>query len=328
LKNEFSTSEILSFFSKCNGSTRIYLSKKFTEEPIHNLESRIEKSKKHRKENKSNSYQIGLKLYSNSKEDLSLLKSLLDSSDLRLKTISDQLASEIMQCGIDYFKEFKDTKDPSKEGLKLLKIANGIAIGNQTKDRVNENINGIREWSETAPIKNDLAFITNSLKSFQNLNDTIINSKELVNTCKSKLQNIKGVLGSTDEFYLNISSAVVNNAMGMIISVVNEAQSGLEYNPTKLLTLPNIISQALSVIAIIESLDMHPETRQRFSENKLTIKGIDRQLVNIKRQTSTRSYSTTSSSTSSSNNSSWAEDNLGCLIFLIIGLIFIIASAS
>jgi len=295
--NQYSSSETLELFSNCNGSAQKYLSKKFTEEPIHKIESQIESTKKKRNQNKGGAYEFGLRLYVNCKDDLSLLKSLLGTNDLKYKMIADNLAKEIMQCGIDYFKEWQETKDPSEEGLKLLKYAKSIAVGSQTKDRVKENTDGIQEWAETAPIKEDLAFVTGKLKSFQNLSDTISNVKSLVSSCKSRLQNIRNILGSNDEFYLNISSAVVSNALGMVIEVVNEAQSGLEYNKAKLIRLPDIVSDAVSAISAMGSLDMNSQTRHRYSENKSTISGINSQLENVRRQI----RSTTSSSSSSSS---------------------------
>lgn len=296
-KNQYSSSETLELFSNCNGSTQKYLSKKFTEEPIHKIESQIESAKKKRNQNKSEAYEYGLRLYVNCKDDLSLLKSLLGTNDLKYKMIADNLAKEIMQCGIDYFKEWQETKDPSEEGLKLLKYAKSIAVGSQTKDRVKENTEGIQEWAETAPIKEDLAFITGKLKSFQNSSDSISNAKALVSSCKNRLQNIRNILGSNDEFYLNISSAVVSNALGMVIEVVNEAQSGLEYNKAKLIRLPDIVSDAVSAISAMGSLDMNSQTRHRYSENKSTISGINSQLENVRRQI--RSASSSSSSSSS-----------------------------
>lgn len=148
-KNKYSSSETMELFSNCNGSTQKYLSKKFTEEPIHKIESQIESVKNKRNKNKSEAYQFGLNLATKCKGDLVLLKSLLGTTNLKYKTVADQLANEIMQCGIDYFKEWQNTKDPSAEGLKLLKYARSIAIGCQTKDRVKENYEGIQEWIDT-----------------------------------------------------------------------------------------------------------------------------------------------------------------------------------
>jgi len=297
-KGKYSSSDTLKLFSNCNGTTQKYLSQKFTEEPLHKIESQIESTKNKRKTNKSGAYELGLKLFVNCKDDLATLKSLLGTSDLKYKMIADNLAKEVMQCGIDYFQEWKESKNPSDEGLKLLKYAQSIAIGSQTKDRIKENIEGMQEWAETAPIKDDLNFITNKLKNFQNAVDSIENAKSLVSSCKSKLQNIKNILGSTDELYLNVSSAVVSNALGMIIEVVNDAQSGLEYNRAKLLLLPSIVSDAVSAIGLMDSLDMNSQTRRRFLENKATINSINTQLDSVRRQI--RSATSTSSSSGSS----------------------------
>lgn len=298
LKGKYSSSDTLNLFSNCNVTTQKYLAQKFTEEPIHKIESQIESTKNKRKTNKSGAYELGLKLFVNCKDDLATLKALLGTSDLKYKMIADNLAKEVMQCGIDYFQEWKESKNPSEEGLKLLKYAQSIAVGSQTKDRIKENIEGMQEWAETAPIKDDLNFITNKLKNFQNAVDSIENAKSLVSSCKSKLQNIKNILGSTDELYLNVSSAVVSNALGMIIEVVNEAQSGLEYNRAKLLLLPSIVSDAVSAIGLMDSLDMNSQTRRRFLENKATINSINTQLDSVRRQI--RSATSTSSSSGSS----------------------------
>ncbi len=147
-KGKYSSSDTLNLFSNCNVTTQKYLSQKFTEEPLHNIESQIESTKNKRKTNKSGAYELGLKLFVNCKDDLATLKSLLGTSDLRYKMIADNLAKEVMQCGIDYFKELQDVKDPSEEGLKLLKYAKSIAVGSQTKERIDSNIGGMEEFKE------------------------------------------------------------------------------------------------------------------------------------------------------------------------------------
>lgn len=289
LKKGYPKSEALQLFSNCNGTTKKYISQKFTEEPIHKIESQIESTKKKRKGNKGGAYHFGLKLYTDSKDDLALLKSLLGTNDLKYKMIADNLAKEIMQCGIDYFKEWKDSQDPSEESLKLLGYAKSIAVGTQTKDRVKDNIEGIQDWAETAPVKEDISLITDELNSFQKLSTSIANAKALVSICEWRLENIKAVLGSNDEFYLNISSAVVSNALGMVIDVVNNAQSGLENNRPKLMRLPDIISDAVAAIKTMGSLDMNSETKHRYLENKSIIENIDSQLKNMKRKSSSNS---------------------------------------
>lgn len=49
-KNQYSSSDTMQLFSGCNGTTQQYLSKKFTEEPLHKIESQIESCKRNEKQ--------------------------------------------------------------------------------------------------------------------------------------------------------------------------------------------------------------------------------------------------------------------------------------
>jgi len=150
-QGKYSNADTLKLFSNCNGTTQTYLSQKFTEEPVHNIESQIESAKKKRNENKINAYRYGLKLYENTKSDLELLKSLLGIDDLKYKMIADNLAKEIMQCGIDYFNESKENKSTEEylvNAMLLNKIADSIAVGKLTKDRAKDHIATLEEMKD------------------------------------------------------------------------------------------------------------------------------------------------------------------------------------
>jgi len=150
-KNQYSSSETLQLFSGCNGTTQKYLSKKFTEEPLHKIESQIESWKKKRKADKGRAYEFGLKLFTNTKDDLSLLKSLLGTSDLKYKAVADQLANEIMQCGIDYFNESQEnesSEDYLGQAQELNETALSIAVGQLVKERAKDHISTLEEMKD------------------------------------------------------------------------------------------------------------------------------------------------------------------------------------
>jgi hypothetical protein len=151
IKDKFSSSEIINLFSNCNGTTHKYLTHKFTEEPLHKIENQIEACKKKRKDNKGNAYEFGLKLYKNTKDDLALLKSILSSSDLKYKALADQLANEIMQCGIDYFNESQENNsrvDYLESSQKLTKLAASIAVGKMAKDRAKDSLATLEDMKD------------------------------------------------------------------------------------------------------------------------------------------------------------------------------------
>ena len=150
-KGKYHSSDTLRLFSNCNGITQKYLSQKFTEEPLHKIETQIETCKRKRKENKGNTYEFGVKLYTNTKDDLALLKSILGTSDLKYKALADQLANEIMQCGIDYFNENQENNSGDiylEFAQKLIKLADSIAVGKMAKDRAKDSLATLEDMKD------------------------------------------------------------------------------------------------------------------------------------------------------------------------------------
>lgn len=107
-KQKYSTAETMELFSNCNGTTQKYLSKKFTEEPIHKIEVQIEQCTKKRAKDKINAYKYATDLYSNTKSELTLLKSIVGNSNLQYKILADNVAKELLQCSVDYFNESQE----------------------------------------------------------------------------------------------------------------------------------------------------------------------------------------------------------------------------
>ncbi len=155
-KQKYSTAEIMELFSNCNGTTQKYLSKKFTEEPIHKIETQIEQCTKKRSKDKSNAYKFGTDLYSKTKSELTLLKSIVGNTNLQYKMLADNIAKELQQCSIDYFNESQElerSNDYLEEAMKLAKLAESVAVNDATKSKAKENISTLegmkdRELSE------------------------------------------------------------------------------------------------------------------------------------------------------------------------------------
>ncbi|MEE4197541.1 MAG: CFI-box-CTERM domain-containing protein [Bacteroidales bacterium] len=305
--NGISTNDLISFFDSFPSSIQKYVSSKFTEVPISNIENNIEKISRKRKDNPRDAEEYGEELYKKTKKDLSSLKKMMGASNVQFQMIANKLANEILQCSIEFFNEHRDENtefDPGDDAYRIAKYAKSIGATGHTKDRINEAMSSIQEWVDDKPnrqrqeaVAEDIAFVTNKLQRFKNLSNSVDNSRDLVLACTPKLSNIKNELGRYDELYLQISSAIVNNALGMIIEVVNREQSQLQYDRTKLITLPATIDAAVAVIDKMEYFDMIDELRDRFDTNKRTIKSIKSQLDAVTR--TSRSYSSSSRSSSS-----------------------------
>jgi hypothetical protein len=118
------------------------------------------------------------------------------------------------------------------------------------------------------------------LKRFQTLSDTISNAKDLIDSCKPKLIEIKKSLGYNDDFYINISSAVVQNAQNMLVQSVNdiiEASNRGSFNNTFTSDRASI-QTALDITFKMGSFDMNTTLNAHYKKNLEGIKKLARQL--------------------------------------------------
>ena len=315
-KSKYKGAEATTLFKNCNGTTHKYLAEKLSAEPLHHIVSKIEVTKRKRKLDKKESYQFGHKLYIETQTHISELKKILGINDLRYKNAADSLSKEILQCGINYFQEYKDIGNPSQKSLELIGYAGTIGVGSQVKERIQDNKKNIEDWAETAPVKNELNFITKELAEFQDKPDTPSNARQLILTCAPKLNTMQGILGQHDEFYLKVSTAVANNAQGMLISAVNDEQEifGYAANPssadseklvgiavkrsngsqvtaqrilaeiiavtkyTAINNLKTVVTDSLGVSIKIGTLEMTPEAKTRYTSNHASLRSLASQL--------------------------------------------------
>jgi len=288
-KNEdFSTDRFLTILNNLNFSAKEEFLKGFVQKPIRQIEDEISKTKTKRQADKRDAEIFGKELYENTEASIEQLKNVLDTSDIRYQNIADKLANEILQCGIDFFQEFKDEDfDPSDESMNLFDLASSIAVGNIVSQRCEENTENLQEWIDEKPdrdrqklIADELTFIGSKLERFQSLSDTISNAKDLIDSCKPKLIEIKKALGSNDEFYLNISSAVVQNAQNMLVQAVNEIieASNRRSFGVSLSSDNASIQTALDITFKMGSFDMNATLKSHYKNNLDGIKNLAGQL--------------------------------------------------
>jgi len=285
---DFSTDRFLTILNELNFSAKEEFLKGFVQKPIKQIEDEISNTKTKRQANKRDAEIFGKELYENTEVSIEQLKNVLDTNDIRYQNIADKLANEILQCGIDFFQEFKDEDfDPSDESMNLFELASSIAVGNIVSQRCEENTENLQEWIDEKPdrdrqklIADELTFIGSKLERFQSLSDTISNAKDLIDSCKPKLIEIKEALGSNDEFYLNISSAVVQNAQNMLVQAVNEiieASNGLSFG-VSLSSDKASIQTALDITFKIGSFEMNATLKSHYKNNLDGIKNLAGQL--------------------------------------------------
>lgn len=289
-----------------------YISEKALSEPLSKINSEIAKAKSVSGTDAYASLRAGRELIRNTKSALANVKSLAGISSIQYQSTADSLAKQILQCGINYFNNTNDENNV-ETALEIQQYALSIAVGKLVKDRCKQNVDILLERNKQAAYEKDILYVAAELKSFQAVSPSMQRAEALVRNCKPHLDVIKSNLGSYDDSYLKISSAVANNALGMLIAIVNQAQN--VYNISSG-TLSNTIDSALKAMVLIGSLDMTTQTRSRYNQNHTTLENLQSQLAAAERLANTPPYGPPSPG---SDDTNW-----GCIIPIIIAVIFII----
>ena len=269
--------------------------KGFIQRPIELVEERILETKEKRKADKSIGINVGKELFEQTHESLDLLKSILGISDLKFASISDKVSNEILQCGIDFFKQFQDSEtDPGGASMDLFRKAKTLAIGNIAKQRCQENTENLQNWINNKPnrdkqkrIQVDLERLMSIIDDFDRRNDTIANAKQIIEGSISHLNNIKNILGRTDDLYLDCSTRIASDAQGKCVSEINGLQDRLSNtydHATKyviMMSLKEKVNEAWSVISTIGGMDVQQDFKNHYLKNRNSLSDLRAQLSNL-----------------------------------------------
>lgn len=289
------SNKFLDIITKQEFSAKEDFLKGFVQKPIEQIEKKVEEAKTKRKANKANAVNIGKTLFEQTSENLKQLKSILGTSNLKFSSISDKVSDEILQCGIDYFSHYKDSStDPGSASMDLFRKAKTLAIGNIAKQRCQENTENLQEWIDDKPERDkqarilvDFDKLKNLIDEYEGRSETVANGKQLLANARPYLNNVKSVLGSTDELYLGLSSRIASDAQGMCVSEINKLQDKFANtydNATKIaaiLLLKERVNEAWDVTTTIGSMDLRQDFRTRYTQNRTSLSNLKTQLAAV-----------------------------------------------
>ena len=243
--------------------TKDYISSQAIGPLIKKISSEVDKTKKvdHKDPNaRINAARI---LVTNTKEYFSQLKSILSASDPQFQMIADKLGLEILQCGIDYFNKSSDS-GKHQTAMKMQKYALSVVVGSLAKQRCEENVDILQKIIDKLPPKEVMAedkAIKAEISNFVKLPNIISSSIQLIKGCAPHIVIIKEKLGNAHQYYLKISTAIINNALGNIIAEVNEAQEA------DFITLKNTLISAWRTQLYMDKFDLDPVYKEgRYKE--------------------------------------------------------------
>ena len=298
----FKSKRIVTLFDTYPKYVTKYVTSKYSEFPILNIESEISKAAQKRKQSPENANEYGLSLFNSAKDDIAFLKSLLGSDDVQIQMLVDKTANEIMQCSIDFYNEGRDSDhiDPGYEALKIAGHAKSIGPVGQVKKRVDENTATIQEWVNEKPnrdkqnrIAEEVEYLALKLKEFKGVSITKVTMaaiSNLVRLCKPKLASIKSEIGSSDEFYLQVSDAVVSHALSGLIYIFNTDQEKVVEGVIGIETVRNKIRAIIDIIDTLRVFDMSATVRSRVNKNRNTIVGMESEIERAVQKSSSGCY--------------------------------------
>lgn len=296
----------------------------------------------------------GKQLMNLTKGALQIVKELAGASSPQYQMVADNVAKQVLQCSINYYNNAPDADVESpRQAMFLQSYALSIAVGQLTKDRCKQNYDILKRAVDNMPpaeVAIEASKVKEELCKFNKLPDKIVHSMTLLNATRPLLQSIKAKLGSSNVFYLSLSTQVIRNALHNVIEEVNLAQKDLDRliedwkkygispsfgGPTILdTTLKSTLREAWTATRLMDSFDMESEFKTKhYNPNRQLLKEMcdDLGVAAYSSSSSSRSNypsSTTSrtSSTRSSSNYSKAKDS-GWLAFWIATLICAVIGA-
>lgn len=252
---------------------------------------------------------------------LKQLKSIIGANDIQYQMIADKVGLEVLQCGIDYYNGSEED-DAAHKAMKIQKTATNIVVGKMAKDRCNENLAILQDIIKKLPPKEVIkehTAILKILESFSKSLQKMSDIKKMITDSKPHLMSMRAKI-CADNYpkYLELSTLIVNIALGKLISEVNGIQERSRIaimlsGPDKrsmIDTLGSLVSEAISIMKLLDGFDMDDQLRHRYNTNNKTLNDIYLQILGI----------------GSGGGGSSSGDDFGCWIYLIIlGVIILIS---
>ena len=268
------------------------LQEKAIGEPIAAINSAVAQAKNIKNDDAPAQYQAGVTLMNSTKADLQAVRSILGTSNMQYQIVADNLAKQILQCGINYYNNASEDEDVEIEkAFALQNYALSIAVGKLTKERCKDNVDILIKKKEGLPPKEARYYdkrIKEALDVYMTQPDKIRYAISLIKKVIPYLMSIKEVLGGNNTYYLRTSTLIVNASLHNVIeefnSVMNDSiklQLLLDREGT-MRTIRSVFDLAWKATLYMDKLDMEPEFKKgRYNQNRSTLKNQVEQVINV-----------------------------------------------
>ena len=259
------------YMLKCisNSEWKNYIIDKVSKPLIDKIENAVSVSKHSLGQSASESLKSGKLLQNDTKSELLQLNSLLSECDSKYQMIADKLATNILECSIDYYNHTQDYDAPSK-AFELASYAMSIAVGKLVKHRCKINLDTFKQQIDNQPpvgISSDYTIIKQTIQKYSQLPHIIFNAMLLLQQTKPYLERIRASIGKWNKYYIYISTQVVVTAMNFLVEDINAT---VNCSDTRL--IKNTLKNALKLLQVLDTFDMDKSYRlESYNINKASI---------------------------------------------------------
>ncbi|MCF8262750.1 MAG: hypothetical protein K9J12_18370 [Melioribacteraceae bacterium] len=301
---------LLEYENKLDSNVKRLLIERLSTQPLDRIQKKITLTKNARKNKPTNGLMIADKLYADTKSDWEKLDEIFTDDDIQFVSISDNLAKELLQCGIDFFGEFSENEKVStnhirevaiassigiklndKLGdavLKVFEVAERFAIGNLATDRVQDNIVGVKEWIKNAdlrmniePAKQYLEELDNLIEDFNRTHRNITESLFLLINAETPLKKIGNAIGAENQVYKIYSNKIAVLAQNSTVAFMRFADNQIANNQLSIFRFEEYLKKALNVFRKLKSFYKTPENVDIFNLNHQGYLRMSRELTRI-----------------------------------------------
>jgi hypothetical protein len=291
--------------------------KSISQQFVSNISAHIETSKKRRTTNKANASKVGEELYQQTKNDLEQLKSVVGAQDFAYSGIADKVANEILQCSIDFFnysQEIDANSDYHNIATKLTQIAENIAVGSLVKERIKESLGTLEEMKDRE--------ILQAIELLKSVKDAYETNKVKITT-QVRIQEASLAWGQSIN-WSKVNEMIENSiAWEKVADLIKQTIPPRNVDKIKAVKNQAKINEYKSlVVFLMGKLGSWKKREIKYLEYwSIDVVGSTKPLTP---NTSTNTYKPETNPSNNSNKKSWAEENTGCLVFLIIGAIILL----
>lgn len=274
LCDEISASKLLPFIT--NSSWKEHLGERAVKPLVDSIQDAINIAQKTKGKGSNARLNAGEALRRNTRNAILQLKGFLSTEDLQYQMIADKLGLEILQCGIDYYKDSEEP-DAAHKAMSLQKYAKSIVVGQMAKDRCKENVDILQRIIDNLPpsevFVEDRA-IHEGLRKFCSLPDKIDYAEILLKSTQKLFVSMRQKLGVSNQYYIKLSTLVVSNALHNVIEEVNAAQKDKSEA-----YLAKVLVSAWRVTLIMDTFDKDEDFKAHYLSNKETLFSIYKQIL-------------------------------------------------